>query len=70
MYTVFRGTKLYTMYTVFRGTIVVFKIFKQRDLFTGLTVKGAKGTVVNRGLLSLLGGSFEIALTVPLSGET
>ena len=40
-------------------------MFKNKDLSTQLTVKGFKGTVVNRALLSLHGESLEITLTVP-----
>ena len=58
-----------TVYSVsprFRGVQVILKIFQHKALFTWWTVKGLKGTVVNRALLSLHGGSFKITLTVPL----
>ena len=48
----------------FRGIQTGFDMLKQQDFFT--IVKGFKGTVVNRTLLSLHVWSLEITLIVPL----
>ena len=57
---------LYVYIPLFRRIQVGFKIFKQGALFTRITDKGIKGTVVNRSLPSLHGGSHEITHKVPL----
>ena len=48
----------------FRGIQAGFDMFKHTDLYTRWTVKGSKGTVVNRALPSLHGVTLENKRTV------